>query len=137
MRHLVAEAGLEDTVSVQSAGTGSWHIGSAPDERSAAAARTRGITLEGAAQQVSAADFERFDLLVAMDRANERDLRALAPDEESRAKVVLLRAFDPEAVRTGDLDVPDPYYGGDDGFEHVLDIVERACRGVLERAQPA
>ncbi len=136
MRRLVADAGLEDAVSVQSAGTGSWHIGKAPDERSAAAARTRGITLEGAAQQVSAADFARFDLLVAMDRGNERDLRALAPDEQARAKVVLLRAFDPEAVRSGDLDVPDPYYGGDDGFERVLDVVERACRGLLEHARP-
>jgi protein-tyrosine phosphatase len=132
MRRLVAEAGLADEVEIDSAGTGSWHIGSPPDERATAAARRRGVTLEGAARQVTAEDFERFDLLVAMDASNVRDLRALAPDDEARAKVVALRSFDPEAVSAGKLDVPDPYYGGERGFEHVLDVVERACRGLLD-----
>ena len=67
-----------------------------------------------------------------MDRANERDLLALAPDEEARQKVRLLRSYDPEAVAAGDLDVPDPYYGGEDGFGHVLDVVDRAARGLLD-----
>jgi protein-tyrosine phosphatase len=129
-RRLVAEAGLEDEIVVDSAGTGDWHIGHPPDERATTAARGRGITLEGQARQVAADDFRSHDLVVAMDRANERDLLALAPDEESRRKVVLFRSFDPEAP--GDLDVPDPYYGGDDGFEHVLDVVDRAARGLLE-----
>ena len=132
MRHLIAEAGLEDQVVLESAGTGSWHVGSAPDERATGAARARGIVLEGAARQVTPADFGHFDLLVAMDRTSERDLLALAPDAEARGKVALLRSFDPEAAASGDLDVPDPYYGGEDGFEHVLDVVERGCRGLLE-----
>jgi protein-tyrosine phosphatase len=132
MRHLVAEAGLEDQIELDSAGTGGWHIGSPPDARSAAAARRRGIALEGAARQVTAGDFERFDLLVAMDASNARDLRAMAPDAAARDKVVALRAYDPLAVRDGELDVPDPYYGGEGGFEHVLDVVERGCRGLLD-----
>src|SRR3954452_3232584 len=129
MRYLVAEAGREDAVEIASAGTGDWHIGNAPDVRATSAARGRGITLEGAARQVRATDFDDYDLLVAMDRANQRDLQRLAPDDEARAKVVLLRDHDPEAE--GELDVPDPYYGGDEGFEEVLDIVERSCRNLL------
>ena len=135
MRHLVREAGLEDEITIDSAGTGSWHVGSAPDERSTAAAALRGITLEGQARQVTAADFDRFDLVVAMDSSNKRDLQRLAPNAEARAKVVALREFDPEAVAAGDLDVPDPYYGGDDGFEHVLDVIDRAGRGLLEHVR--
>src|SRR3954451_20060757 len=87
MRSLVREAGLEDDVEVDSAGTGSWHVGHAPDERSTEAARGRGITLEGAARQVRPSDFERFDLIVAMDASNRRDLERLAPDAAARAKI--------------------------------------------------
>jgi protein-tyrosine phosphatase len=129
MRHLLREAGLEDEIVIDSAGTGSWHVGNPPDERATEAARRRGITLEGAARQVRPGDFEEYDLLLAADRDNLADLRAIAPDDAARAKVRLLREFDPEAH--GDLDVPDPYYGGPGGFEEVLDLVERACRGLL------
>jgi protein-tyrosine phosphatase len=129
MRRLVAEAGLEGEIEIDSAGTGDWHVGHPPDERATAAAGGRGIVLEGQARQVTAADFDDYDLLVAMDRANERDLRALAPDAEARGKVVLLRSYDETAG--ADLDVPDPYYGGEDGFENVLDIVDRGARGLL------
>ena len=135
MRHLVREAGLEDAVEVDSAGTGDWHVGSAPDRRATAAARERGIVLEGAARQVTLVDFDAFDLIVAMDASNRRDLERLAPDDTARAKVVALRDFDPLAVEAGDLDVPDPYYGGDDGFGHVYDVVERACRGLLDHVR--
>ena len=123
MRHLIAERGLESEVEVASAGTGGWHVGSAPDERSAAAAARRGITLEGAAQQVSAADFERYDLIVAMDRSNLHDLRELAPDEAARGKLRLL---------LDDADVPDPYYGGERGFDDVLDLVTEACERLVD-----
>src|SRR3954454_14761432 len=135
MRHLVREAGLEHAVDVDSAGTGDWHVGSAPDRRATAAARERGVVLEGAARQVTPADFEAFDLVVAMDASNRRDLERLAPDDAARAKIVALREFDPLAVRAGEIDVPAPYYGGDDGFEHVLDVIERACRGLLEHVR--
>ena len=131
MAHLLREHGLENEIEIDSAGTGSWHVGAAPDTRAASAASARGVTLTGAARKVDAADFDRFDLVLAMDRENRDDLLALAPDEEAQSKVKLLREFDPEAVETGDLDVPDPYYGGDQGFEDVLDLVTRACEGLI------
>ena len=121
MRRLIDEAGLD--IEVDSAGTGGWHAGEPPDERATLAARRRGVTLAGAARQVKPADFRRFDMLIAMDRSNLRDLLALAPDEDAAAKVRLLVA---------DADVPDPYYGGDRGFENVLDMVEAACRELLD-----
>jgi protein-tyrosine phosphatase len=121
MRRLVEDEGLE--IEVDSAGTGGWHAGEPPDARATAAARRRGFTLEGAARQVRPADFRRFDLLVAMDRRNLRELLDLAPDDETSAKVRLL---------VPDADVPDPYYGGDRGFENVLDMVEAGCRGLLD-----
>ena len=123
MRHLLAERGLEDEVEVESAGTGDWHVGSPPDERATEAALRRGVALDGAARQVTAADFARFDLLVAMDRSNLRDLLALAPDEDARERVRLL---------LDEADVPDPYYGGPGGFDEVLDLVEEACARLLD-----
>jgi len=132
MRALVAQAGLQDSIYMDSAGTGGWHVGSAPDRRAAAAAHTRGLVLEGAARQVSAEDFFDFDLLLAMDRTNAHELKRLAPGERERAKVRLLREFDPAAAAANDLDVPDPYYGGDDGFDEVFELVHVACEGLLE-----
>jgi protein-tyrosine phosphatase len=132
MRHLVSEAGLEESIELDSAGTGSWHVGSPPDARAADAARERGVTLAGSARQVRGGDFEEFDLLLAMDGANLRDLRALARSEEQRAKVRLLREFDPASAAAGELDVPDPYYGAGDGFAEVFEMVRTACAGLLE-----
>ena len=137
MAHLLREEGLEDEIEIDSAGTGGWHVGSAPDTRATGAARARGVTLEGAARKVDAADFDRFDLLLAMDGENRDDLLALAPDHEAQSKVKLLREFDPAAVAAGDLDVPDPYYGGDGGFENVLDLVTRACKSLLDELRPS
>ena len=131
MRHLLREEGLEDEIVIDSAGTGAWHAGNPPDRRATAAARQRGIVLDGAARQVRPSDFEEFDLLLVADRENLADLRAIAPDDAARAKVRLLREFDPASAGAPDLDVPDPYYGGPDGFEDVLDLVEGACRGLL------
>jgi protein-tyrosine phosphatase len=124
MRRLVVEQGLEDEIEIDSAGTGGWHVGAPPDARATEAARRRGTTLEGAARRFDpATDFDRFDLIVAMDVENRRDLLALAPDDDARAKVRMFLA--------GDRDVPDPYYGGSDGFERVLDLVEEASRALL------
>lgn len=133
MRHLVAEAGLADRVQIDSAGTGGWHVGAAPDARATRAAAARGIALEGAARQVRPADFRHFDLLLCADAANQRDLLAVAPDAEARGRVRLLRSFDPASP--DDAEVPDPYTGGPDGFEEVLDLVEAACRGLLEHVR--
>jgi protein-tyrosine phosphatase len=135
MRKLVNEAGLQESIGIDSAGTGGWHVGDPPDERASAAAHDRGIALEGQARKVRAEDFERFDLILAMDSANERDLQQLAPDEEARAKVRLLRAFDSASAGLVDLDVPDPYYDSVRGFEIVLDQVQAACEGLLAYAR--
>ena len=137
MRALVAQAGLEHSIELDSAGTGSWHVGDPPDARASAAARARGIELAGAAREVRASDFERFDLLLAMDRANLAQLRRLAPDEQARARVRLLREFDPASAGREDLDVPDPYYGAAGGFAEVLELVQAACAGLLERVRDA
>jgi protein-tyrosine phosphatase len=133
MRHIVREQGLEDAIEIDSAGTGGWHVGSPPDERATAAARRRSIALAGAARQFSPDDFSRYDLILAMDAENARDLLALAPSEQAAAKVRLLREFDPASDGSGDLDVPDPYYGGPGGFDEVLDMVEAATHGLLDR----
>ena len=137
MTRLVADAGLAGEVEVQSAGTGAWHVGNPPDARAAAAAAARGFEMQSVARQVAAEDFDAFDLLVAMDRDNLRNLRRLAPDAEAARKARLLREFDPASAGAPDLDVPDPYYGGDDGFEHVLDLVEAACAGLLAELRGA
>jgi low molecular weight protein-tyrosine phosphatase len=132
MRHLLAEEGLEDVIELDSAGTGGWHVGDPPDRRATAAARGRGIVLDGAARQVRPDDFEDFDLILVADRDNLRDMLAIAPPGTER-KVRLLREFDPGSEGAPDLDVPDPYYGGERGFEDVLDLVEAACRGLLDQ----
>ncbi len=135
MRALAAERGAEGRIEVESAGTGSWHVGSAPDARAREAAGRRGVVLSGAARQVSREDFFQFDVLVAMDAENARDLRQLAPGAEERTKVRLLREFDPSSVAAGDLDVPDPYYGSHDGFGEVFDIVRAGCSGLLREIE--
>jgi protein-tyrosine phosphatase len=130
-RKLVREAGLEGRIHIDSAGTGGWHAGAPPDERATAAARRRGIPLDGAARKVLAGDFGDFDLLLAMDRENHAELLRRAPDDDARAKVRFLREFDAASATRGDLEVPDPYYGGERGFDDVLDLVEAACAGLL------
>jgi protein-tyrosine phosphatase len=136
-RHLLQERGLSEEIQIDSAGTGGWHAGAVPDKRSTATAARRGITLEGAARQVVVEDFYIYDLLVAMDRDNVDALLALAPDGEAAAKVVLLREYDPASTDAGDLDVPDPYYGGSDGFDNVLDMVQAASEGLLDTLRPS
>lgn len=137
MADLVSREGLQDAVTVDSAGTGSWHVGSPPDERALAAAAARGLTLTGRGRQVTPADFDSADLILAMDARNAADLRAVAPDDATRSKVRLLREFDPASAGSGDLDVPDPYTGGADGFALVLDQVQAACAGLLDEVRPA
>lgn len=133
MRHRVRERGLEHAIEVASAGTSAWHIGNPPDERATAEADTRGVVMQGQAYQFTAADFERFDLVIAMDRQNADDLRAIAPPPAAASRVHLLREFDPTAE--GDLAVPDPYFGGLDGFSEVFDMVDAACRGLIDHLE--
>src|SRR5579875_769888 len=132
MRHVLLEAGLDSRVEVESAGTGAWHLGEPADPRARAAAARRGIDLRGIARQVTHEDLDNFDLVLAADAENERELLRLAGEDPARrAKVRRLREFDQASVKVGALDVPDPYYGAAGGFDEVLDIVEAACRGLL------
>lgn len=129
MRHQLQQAGLAAQVAVDSAGTAAWHIGKAPDPRTCAAAAQRGYRLhELRARQVQAEDFARFDLILAMDHDNLRELQRLRPDSAGAELDLLLR-------RGGlaEHEVPDPYYGGSDGFERVLDLVESACERLIEQ----
>lgn len=126
VREAAGDAGVD--VEVESAGTGSWHVGDPPDPRMAAAARRVGMALDGRARRVTADDFDRFDLVVAMDRENHAELLRLAPDDHARAKIRLFREFEDGAA---DPDVPDPYYGGPDGFDRVVAIVRRAAAGLV------
>jgi protein-tyrosine phosphatase len=128
-RKLLADAGLDGRVTVDSAGTHGYHIGAPPDRRASAAARARGFDLSGLrARRVEAGDFEAFDLIVAMDSDNLADLQAMAP-ETGRAETRRLMDYSDGGHGP---DVPDPYYGGLNGFELVLDMVEQACAGLLK-----
>jgi len=126
MRELAGQAGLESGIEIDSAGTGDWHIGKAADPRAIEAGSSRGYELTSTARQVTVEDFNRFDLVVAMDRSNHADLIALNDGDGTRIR--LLR----EIGEGGPLDVPDPYFGGQDGFDEVLDILEHNCRALLE-----
>lgn len=128
MVHLVEEAGLEGSFEIDSAGTSGYHVGERPDRRTLATAEGRGVPLPGRSRRFEAADFARFDYVVAMDSSNVSNLRRMAPDAAAEAKVCLLRDFDPESPRGAE--VPDPYYG-EGGFERVFDICEAGCRGLL------
>ncbi|KPK54602.1 MAG: hypothetical protein AMJ63_02690 [Myxococcales bacterium SG8_38_1] len=130
MRQLVTKAELAAEIEIDSAGTGAWHVGEPPDRRARAAGTRRGLDVRGRARKVVLEDFERFDYVIAMDRSNHSDLYQLAPTDDAKRKVALLRSYDPDSPQ--DAEVPDPYYGGGDGFEQVIDVCEAACRGLLE-----
>ncbi|AQU82081.1 MAG: low molecular weight phosphotyrosine protein phosphatase [Halomonas sp.] len=126
-QHALDEAGLHGLVGVDSCGVSDWHVGKAPDERAQQAAKRRGVDISHLrARQLTASDFLDFDYVLAMDHANLQAMRALQP-EESRAHVGLFLAF----AGSPDAEVPDPYYGGDEGFEGVLDMVEAASAGLI------
>jgi protein-tyrosine phosphatase len=133
MLDLVNKAGLGSAIEVDSAGTAGYHAGERPDGRAAAFALKRGIELRGRARQFRAKDYDRFDYVLAMDQSNFDDLAELAGSPAAREKLHLLRSFDSKSPRGAS--VPDPYYGGDDGFEQVLDICTAACAGLLERVK--
>jgi protein-tyrosine phosphatase len=129
MRHLVHEAGLSHVIEIESAGTAAYHTGSLADHRARQAAARRGIRLEGRARQFQPSDWERFDYVLAMDASNEDDLEATLRGGSHGGKLRLLRSFDPSAQRGAG--VPDPYYGGPEGFDEVLDLCEAACKELL------
>jgi protein-tyrosine phosphatase len=132
MQRLIDDAGLAARISIDSAGTAAYHTGELPDERTRIAARRRGIELTHRARQFTAADLDRFDLVVAMDRQNLHRLQQLARGR-GQPPLVMLRSFD--ATAAPGAEVPDPWGGGDEGFEEVLDQCERACAGLLAHAR--
>lgn len=128
-RQLAAEANLEQKYRIDSAGTGSWHVGETPDRRMVRVAAQHGLHYSGSARQVTFEDLENFDLIVAMDRDNRAVLLNLARGIPQKSKIHLLREFDPQAKLNAE--VPDPYYGGSEGFERVYQIIRRSCEGLL------
>ncbi len=129
MNHLIEQRQLGERVVCDSAGTASYHVGSAPDRRMTQAAKDYGIDLVGRARQFDRFDFDHFDYILAMDRQNYRDIVALDPAGQHRDKVQLMCDF----CRTHpDRDVPDPYYGGPEGFTYVIDLLLDACEGLLD-----
>jgi protein-tyrosine phosphatase len=126
-RSLTAQANVSDRFVVDSAGTHDYHEGDQADPRTRRVGRLHGVDVTSIARPVIDADFDRFDLIVAMDRGHLRDLRSRA-GAGRRASIRLMREFDSEAAEQ---DVPDPYYGGEEGFETMYSILEPACRGLL------
>jgi protein-tyrosine phosphatase len=127
-RARVEAAGLSGEIRCDSAGTIAYHCGQPADSRMRAAARKRGYRLDGRGRQVQLEDFERFDHIIAMDEENLADLQAMRP-EAAKARLALMCDF---ARRHDERVVPDPYYGGPQGFEKVLDLLEDAADGLLE-----
>jgi protein-tyrosine phosphatase len=127
-RRVAEQEGALHLFDIDSAGLGDWHVGQAPDTRAQTAAQNRGVDISGqSARQIRPADFSRFDLLLAMDGSNYQELVQLAPSD-ARHKIRRFLDFAPHA---GTQDVPDPFYGGAEGFDQALDLIEEAARGLL------
>jgi low molecular weight protein-tyrosine phosphatase len=133
-RHLVEEAGLSGDFEIDSAGTGSWHVGERPDARSVLVAEQHGITLDSRARQVRSEDFTHFDYIIAMDHDNLHTLERMGDEHSSESNIELLRSWedDPDSD-----EVPDPYYGGSSGFENAYKMIKRSCKGLLDHLRAA
>ncbi len=131
LRSELERSGLQH-VTVSSSGTGDWHVGDPADRRARTALERRGYPTDHQAQQFRSSWFEEYELVVAMDRDNLRDLQRMAPTQSQAQGIRLMLEFDQDA---DGLDVPDPYYGGSDDFEQVLTQIEGACRGLVSHLQ--
>ena len=129
MNHLIEQEGLSDRFICDSAGTGGWHVGAPPDRRMRTAAKERGLNFVGSARQFEAMDLREFDLILAMDRDNYRNILALDPQGKFKDKVKMMCDY---CQTHNDKEVPDPYYGGADGFNYVIDLLFDACGGLLK-----
>ncbi|MCD8178953.1 MAG: low molecular weight phosphotyrosine protein phosphatase [Tannerellaceae bacterium] len=130
MKKIVADAGLSDRIEIDSAGTMGYHEGELPDSRMRQHGARRDYTLDSRSRPVRMSDFYDFDYIIGMDDQNVTDLKRKAPDQESVEKIHRMTNFSPEPLHDH---IPDPYYGGASGFELVLDILEDACRGLLNQ----
>jgi protein-tyrosine phosphatase len=133
MNYLVTKTGKSDLIQCDSAGTANYHTGKSPDRRMQSAAAKRNIPMIGSARQFTKADFITFNLILAMDRENYHNILALDPQGQYRDKVKMMCDF---ASHYPDKEVPDPYYGGADGFDYVIDLLTDACGGLLSHLQP-
>ena len=132
-RHIAKERGVYDHYEVASSGTGAWHVGEKPDRRMRETASRHGVSLDGQrAQQFEFGDLDYYDLILAMDGNNESGIRHMDPGRRYAEKVHLFRSYDPEP---GDMQVPDPYYGGAKGFENVYQMVDRTVRALLDELE--
>ena len=129
-RQLAQERGLGERYDLDSAGTSAYHVGEPPDRRMRQVAEEQGFRYSGRARQFRPEELDEFDLVLAMDRSNFRILQGWAKDQEQLDKIRLMREFDPQAG--SDLDVPDPYYGGKEGFYVTYEIVNRSSEGLME-----
>jgi len=133
MQHLVNEAGLEDYFYIDSAGTAAYHIGEPANSKSQRVANEHGIQLHSRGRKFERADLEEFDLILAMDEENYQNVKRLDQAGAYTDKIKKMREYDPEP---GDGNVPDPYYGGMDGFELVFNVVKRSCAHLLDELKP-
>lgn len=129
-RHLAEERGISQGFQLDSAGTSAYHVGEAPDRRMRQVAAEHGFKYTGRARQFRREDLINHDLIIVMDKNNHRILTSMAEDQDQLNKIRMMREFDPQG--DGDLDVPDPYYGGVEGFQETFQIVKRSCAGLLE-----
>jgi protein-tyrosine phosphatase len=132
-QHLAEEKGVADKYVLDSAGTSAYHVGERPDSRMRQVARDRGFEYTGQARQFRRDEFGDFDLIIAMDKSNFRKLKSWTTTPGDETKIRMMREFDFQGG--GDLDVPDPYYGGIEGFETTFDIVKRSCAGLLKELE--
>ena len=130
LKKKIKEEGLEDNITIDSAGTGGYHNGALPDSRMRHHGARRGYKFDSISRKLSQNDFERFDMIIAMDDSNYHNIMRLAPDLEAEKMVYRLVDF---SVNYGHDHIPDPYYSGADGFELVLDLLEDACEGLLDK----
>jgi protein-tyrosine phosphatase len=128
MNKIIEKEGVKELFFIDSAGTSAYHVGEPADSRSQSVAQQHGYKLTSRSRKVQPADFLRFDLIIAMDQSNLRELQNIAP-KDATAQLALCRSFDPQSPPNSD--VPDPYYGGEHGFLEVLQICERSCEGIL------
>jgi protein-tyrosine phosphatase len=133
MQHMVKERGYGDYFYIDSAGTAAYHIGEAANSKSQATANKYGVQLHSRGRQFVEDDFSSFDLILAMDIENFKNIRKLDRGNDHTQKVFMMRSFDPQP---GDLNVPDPYYGGMDGFELVFQVLQRSCDNLLNKLTP-
>ena len=133
MQHIVKEKGLGDYFYIDSAGTAAYHIGEPANSKSQKIANSHGVTLHSRGRQFASFDFEQFDLILTMDEENYRNAIYLDAQSQYADKVMMMRNFDPQPDNKN---VPDPYYGGMDGFEHVFEVLKRSCEALLDELEP-